>query len=1353
MLTSLPSFSRLNQLASDSNANNLQQSQQMQQYQPMQPTQPIYPSFPQGQGQAQYGGGGYQVQPYIGYTPQQHQQIATAGPGPSYNQHQQVAPYGQQQQQLQQQQQRQQIQYGQGQGQQGYAVNRFAGGPSNVSPTTQMQSRLQPQQLESVGKDEDPIYGPLSRARNKITRALVGDEESSGDLADGFQHPLSQHEPYQPLPSNAGAFKPARVTKRTPLPDALHQELNYKHLTAKMGLFEEIERAWFTVDNKLFLWDYSDGRDFSRYDEQNDTIQAVGLVKARKDVFVDEITHVLVICTSSKATLLGLSRPANSREISLYHTNLSVETPSAMIDIKGTSAGRIFMLGANKDLYELDYSSDASWFFGSSTKVGLHNRSSGSLANWTPGFLTSKTKEGIELFAVDSQQGRLYTIHTNGEIEWIDVSGARYETRAKFSRVKQELNRNVQVGNVTPIGLAAIGGHESRRACVVITGSNGVRLYLGLNPVAYGSSLQVLATRTPVPTQANLPVAAQTFYSSGTFISVQHDTNAPLPQTQLNIAVQLVGRQSALRENYDITEGPACLEWTSTEIIPSQVWNIVELPSANPAFFPPSLTASSGIALSELPRQATTQAREFLVLATSGLFWISQPRPIDILQDDLELEKDAAINTVRMSFGKSQLAAMSLQLGATSDLKQADLASAISTILVTSGEPIIKDGTGGKNIYYSGRHDGLAIIIARYLRPIWNVKVTLPVGPGRLALGVPESLLLAVQGRLEKLKRYLDEHPFQRYQAEGEAKIAWDQEDMSIHGLQVLLKQAVEAISFILLLSDYKISDIIAKTDMNTQNTLSNLTFQDLLTSSDGREVARKLVTSLIEQQIGQELGIDTLSEILQQRCGSFCQPGDVVMYKAEESMRRAEGSRDYAERSESLTESLRLFTRTAGTIPISRLQEVSRRYRAMQYTVGAIELPLKTAVQLDPNDKAVDFVRDGEHPQDPRKALFEARKQCYEMVIDALGMFDELLDKATAEGNTASATQKRDEAYALAIASDDELFHFYLYDWHVERGLQEQLLEFDTPYIEQYLKLTINNVEDRRDLLWKFYARREDYLPAAEALSSLATRPSPMVLHDRLYYLAQALTSAKSAASLGSEDVEFTSRLQEQIDVAQVQMEVCRAVEVHPEMTGEEKNDVLAKLNTDLLQLDELYQSFARPLRLYEPILLILKTADTRIDDVCEAVWRQLLSSYRVAGATALDEAVVSLVRRYFPSEAAPLDIMVPVVYAEAQGAVGGQAGWASSALLEGGVPLRDLWEAGVGLYENSDDDERDYYAEELSVIASRWIGRKDEIPAAEVERFASAYLLRISGAQLDEAKRETKDRLTAAKQAAVRY
>ncbi|WVR04455.1 hypothetical protein IAU60_001458 [Kwoniella sp. DSM 27419] len=1317
MLSSLPSFSRLNQVASDPQQQGQYPQQQQQQQQMIGQGQGIYPSL-SGVGQSQPGqpyGGGYQVQPYSSFTP--------VGP-------QHMAPLGYQYQQNQQQ---------QVQGSQVYSGQRPAYGPQGV--TTQ-QSRLGPQALESVGKDEDPIYGPLGRARAKVDRALVGDEEISPDLEEGLR--LQQQQPqYSHLPGNAEAFKPARITKRTPLPDALHQELNYKHLTAKMGLFEDIDRAWFTVDNKLFLWDYSDGRDFSRYDEQNDTIQAVGLIRARKDVFVDEITHVLVICTSTKATLLGLSRPANSREISLYHTNLSVETPSTMIDIKGTSAGRIFLLGANKDLYELDYSSDSSWFFGSSTKVGLHNRSSGSLANWTPAFLASKGKEGVESFALDSQQGRLYTLHTNGEVEMFDISGTNYQQKTKFTGYARSLGAGVRIVNI-----AVIGAHESKRACLVAIASNGYRIYLSLD---MGRTFSYI--REPVPSQANLPTAEQSFYSSGTFIAVQHDTAAALPQTQLSFAVPNCGRQSAVRENFETLESAVLQEWFTTEIIPSQVWTIVEMPSTNPAYCPRSQLKPDGIALNSLSRQATSQAREFLVLATSGLFWVSQPRPIDMLSSDLEIEKDAAINTVRMSFGRSQLAAMSLQLGATSDLKHADLASAISTILITSGEPLLRDVNAGKSIVYSGRHDGLALMLARYLSPIWQSKVTLLAGPGRQVLAVPESTLLAVQGRLEKLKQYLDEHPFQRYQAEGEAKLAWDQEEMSIHSLQTLLKQAVEAISFVLLLSDYKISDIIAKVDMNTQSSLSNMTFQALLTSLDGREVARKLVTALIEQQIGQELGIDTLSEILQQRCGSFIQPGDVVMYKAEESMRRAEGARDASERSDSLAESLRLFTRTAGTIPISRLQEVSRRYRAMQYTVGAIELPLRTAVDLDPNDKASDYVQDGEHPSDPRKALMDARKQCYELVIEALSVFDELLNKATAQGNASNATQKRDEAYSLAIASDDELFHYYMYDWHVKRGLQEQLLEFDTPYIEEYLKRTVNDVEDRRDLLWKFYARREDYLPAAEALANLATRPSQMALHDRLYYLAQALTSAKSAASLGSEDVEFTSRLQEQIDVAQVQVEVARAVEHHPEMSDEEKSDVLARLNSDLLQLDELYQSFARPLRLYEPILLILKTADTRIDDVCQAVWRQLLGGYRLAGAVALRDAVVSLVKRYFPSEAAPLDILIPVVYSEAENAAGGQAGTASLALMEGGVPLRDLFEAAVGLYENSDDEERDYFAEEVSVLVERWMSHKEEIPAAEVERFASAYLLRLSGVELDDAKRGTKERLTRAKDAAVRY
>ncbi len=109
------------------------------------------------------------------------------------------------------------------------------------------------------------------------------------------------------------------------------------------------------------------------------------------DVFVDDITHVLIISTSSRLTLLGLSR-TSGRELNLYHTNLSADTPTAMLQIAGTSPGRVFMRGANKDLYELEYSSESGWFFGSGARVSITNRSSGTLSAWMPSLLTSTSE-------------------------------------------------------------------------------------------------------------------------------------------------------------------------------------------------------------------------------------------------------------------------------------------------------------------------------------------------------------------------------------------------------------------------------------------------------------------------------------------------------------------------------------------------------------------------------------------------------------------------------------------------------------------------------------------------------------------------------------------------------------------------------------------------------------------------------------------------------------------------------------------------------------------------------------------------------------------------------------------------
>ncbi|BEJ12146.1 hypothetical protein CspHIS471_0206060 [Cutaneotrichosporon sp. HIS471] len=1218
-------------------------------------------------------------------------------------------------------------------------------------------SRVQaPQAIEEPAKDEDAVYGPLGRARGKIDRAMVSDNEISLDLVDKLAQPTSDL--YVPPPSTSSAFNNAKLVKNVPLPDALHQELQYKHTTANMGLFEEIERAWFTVDNKLFLWDYTDGRDFSRYDQQDTTIHAVGIVRARKDVFVDDIHYLLVICTASKATLLGLSRSPKG-ELSLYATNMSVELPTTMTCIRGIDSGRIFLLGVNKDIYELEYSISSGWL-SSGSKIWLTNRSSGYLSTWVPSVLQGANREGVESFVVDPQQGRLYALHTKGQIEWIDVSGNKFESRSRFNILREHFMRARLTGTLGKDGaevvaIAPVPANESKKAVVVAIAASGARAYLGTSGYYFGGAggaFQIIATRPPPPDVTK--VLPPSFYSSGTLLSVQSNSGAATASSIVTFTTPAVGRQSAMRENYDNYQAPALQEWFSKILIPASVWTIAEVASTNPMRASAALRRDDGIDLTELAREATIGARQFLVLTNSGLFRIEQSRPIDMLEDNLEMEKEQAVNVSREAFGRVQLSAMAVLMGTSGQKRQiADIVSAAVNILIVAEPPILQTSTTGtRSIIYSPRHDGLAATLARFLRPIWKAKVVAAAaGPVRFKLGVSDKELLAVQSNLGDLHRFLENHPFPRHQAEGDGKRAWDVEEASTEGLKLLLKQAIEAISFVLLLADYKLPDVIAKCDAATQGTLTSLSFEGLLTSQGGRDVARALVTALIELQIGQELGIDNLSAILQQRCGTFVQPGDVVLYKAEESLRCAESTRDAVERAENIAESLRLFNRAAGSAPRSvypRLPDATRRYRALNDVRGTIELPLRVATELDPQDKAGDYVRDGRNPGDPRIGFLEERQECYKLVVEVLGSYDEALNKATAAGpvQAAGAVRIRDEAYGLAISSDDGLFHFYLYDWISALGRADQLLDFETPFIETYLRATTSNVPGRRDLLWKYYARREEFLPAAKALADMASRPSDMSLQDRVYYLAQAVTNAKSAASLGADDVEFTTGLQERIDVAHVQLEVVRAVEGHDDMSPAERGDALAALNEDLLSLDDLYQNFARPLRLYEAILLILRTSDTRVEDVVAAVWTELLKNPHPA------EVVTDLCRKFYPSEGAPPDIVLPIVYGYAS-EVGGEPGWATRALVAGGVTPRDVWDSVLALYDESPSE---FYAEEAAAILQRWLDTprpQQDLPAAEVENFAAKYILRTQGQSLDARRAATRKVMQSAKTATGRF
>ena len=115
-----------------------------------------------------------------------------------------------------------------------------------------------------------------------------------------------------------------------------------------MGLLPEINRAYMIMDNRLFLWNYIDARSLSlsvyvylclsvclsvvcevcrspldphpplpvwnvvpssdvvHFEQSNEAIVTVGLVRPVPDVFSEDVHHLLVIATASEVSLVAI---------------------------------------------------------------------------------------------------------------------------------------------------------------------------------------------------------------------------------------------------------------------------------------------------------------------------------------------------------------------------------------------------------------------------------------------------------------------------------------------------------------------------------------------------------------------------------------------------------------------------------------------------------------------------------------------------------------------------------------------------------------------------------------------------------------------------------------------------------------------------------------------------------------------------------------------------------------------------------------------------------------------------------------------------------------------------------------
>ena len=529
----------------------------------------------------------------------------------------------------------------------------------------------------------------------------------------------------------------------------------------------------------------------------------------------------------------------------------------------------------------------------------------------------------------------------------------------------------------------------------------------------------------------------------------------------------------------------------------------------------------------------------------------------------------------------------------------------------------------------SARHQGIVLYISRLVRSIWRARIIRDIAaPGQapnLGSTIALDKLRTIQREMTKLQEFLEsnksfiqglnEHQPLGRTASRQDEVANQGEHRAMHSAKELISRIIEGISFVIVLFDNGVNDILGALGNDSRQRARELTFEWLFVSAAGRELAKELVKAIVNRNIASGSNVDTVAEQLRRRCGSFCSADDVIVFKAQEQVKRASEAGGQSETGRVLlNESQRLFQKVAGSLNMEHLQWAVQQYVQMAFYAGAIELCLVVANEKDRARRALGWLKDGMVDNDPRREAFEARKGCYDLIFATIEALDEQTSKApeTMDGQYTVAARRRNEAYDVVNSSEDAVFQTCLYDWYVSISQSDRLLDIDSQYVVDYLKR--RSLEDRShaDMLWRYHAHHNDYLQAASVQLDMAKGFFDLSLEERIEYLSRARTNASTRQTALMDSRQSRQQLLREVsdllDVANIQSDILERMKADQRLTGQRREEVLSSLNGTILPIDELFNQYADQASYHDICIQIYQVADHRNPADIKSSWQNMI-------------------------------------------------------------------------------------------------------------------------------------------------
>lgn len=658
----------------------------------------------------------------------------------------------------------------------------------------------------------------------------------------------------------------------------------------------------------------------------------------------------------------------------------------------------------------------------------------------------------------------------------------------------------------------------------------------------------------------------------------------------------------------------------------------------------------------ELAVQFDEPAPEIAILTNTGITTIRRRRLVDIFAAAIKMtnadqgnqlfERELA-HFVR-HYGRSEAAAAALAVacGQGADISAGDMRTAkvfdpavldaarkafidhggrpsVNTENIADGEPLIN------HVRPSARHEGLAIYIARLVRSLWRSTVmTETISNGvvvpRSTIGTEK--LRHVQDDIKMLDNFLKKNKtfiqgltgpeaLQRG-ATKQDEIALQGEHQALHSLWNLIVRINEGISFVTMLFEERMGELWSMLDDTTRQQFRELTYESLFTADEGKSLGKILVKVIVNINIAAGANVETVADTLRDKCGSFCSADDVVIFKAQELLKKASEQGPTTDTGRGmLQQSLIFFEKVAKSLTAENLQSIIEQYVEMSYYAGAIALCLRVAFESDKGSAALSWMNDGKPENDPRERQYVDRKRCYELIHRIMEHLDQASahqPEYTVDGNLTVMAKKRSEAYMIINESDDEVFHYDLYEWYLSEGWVDRLLNTKSPFVEPFLEqLSKVNIQGA-DLLWRFYASRKKYYQAGQVQHTLAKSTFDLPLKARVEYLSQAKanTATTTIGVSRALQVQLNREVSILLEIANIQDEILQRIQTHPLISPAQMPEIIKQLDGQILPLEELFNGYADQAGYFDLSLIIMQAGDYTGTGEITATWNNLIKA-----------------------------------------------------------------------------------------------------------------------------------------------